>query len=259
MIKTQAGGNAVEFDRVCFSYDGGEVIRDATFSVNQLEFASVVGPNGSGKSTLVKLMLGLLKPTSGQVRVFGLKPEEALTRIGYLPQRADLDPQFPATVMDVVLMGRARKGNFIGPYARRDKEAAQMALSLVGLPDVARRPFSDLSGGQRQRVLTARALSTEPDLLVMDEPTAGLDAWAEANLYSLLEELNRTKTIIMVSHDIGMVSRRVDSVICVSCDVTVHPTSELTGEMINRLYGGDMKMIRHDHRCAGEGHECRNS
>lgn len=259
MIPPQPGGKAVIFDHVHFAYDGGEIIRDATFAVNEREFASVVGPNGSGKSTLVKLLLGLIKPTAGEVRVFGSKPALVLPRIGYLPQRADLDPKFPATVMDVVLMGRARKGNFLGPYPKRDREAALHALDLVGLPEVRRRPFADLSGGQRQRILIARALSTEPDLLVMDEPTAGLDAWAEANLYGLLEDLNRTKTIIIVSHDIGIVSKKVDSVICVSCDVKIHPTSELTGEMINRLYGGDMKMVRHDHRCAGEGHQCLNS
>ncbi len=259
MIPDDPEKKALTLNGLGFAYGSQWVIRNATFSVREREFVSIVGPNGSGKSTLVKLALGLLNPTKGTIKVLGTSPERARPRIGYMPQHANVDPLFPATAMDVVLMGRLKASTFAGPYGRVDRDAAREALNLVGLLDAARKPYSDLSGGQRQRVLIARALATEPELLLMDEPTAGLDAWAETHLYDLLQELNRTKTVIIVSHDIGMVSKKVDSVICVSCDAEIHPTSELTGEMINKLYGGDMKMVRHDHRCAEEGHKCSSS
>jgi zinc transport system ATP-binding protein len=213
----------------------------------------VVGPNGGGKTTLIKLILGLLAPTTGQVRLFGTSPGSAWSRVGYMPQYTHVDMAFPVSVLDVVLMGRlenARRWR----YTREDRESARHALDEVGLADKAKQPFSNLSGGQRQRVLIARALCGNPELLLMDEPTANVDPAAEASLFNILAELNTRMTILVVSHDLGFVSKVVKSVICVNKKVLVHPTSNLDGTLINEIYGGDLRMVRHDHRCSHEGH-----
>jgi zinc transport system ATP-binding protein len=238
---------AVVIDNLSYSYDGHLVLEDVEITIDSLDFLSIVGPNGGGKTTLLKIILGLLRPTAGTVRVFGLRPEEARPRIGYMPQHAHLDPQFPANVMDVVLMGRLGKGRSYGPYSRRDKLEARKALESVDLIDKQGEPFSNLSGGQRQRALIARALACQPDMLLLDEPTANLDLAMEGELYELLSRLNREMTILMVSHDLGFVSRYVRKVVCVKRKVLMHPTSEITGEIINEIYGAPMRMVRHDH------------
>ncbi len=239
-----------------FGYDGRPVLRDVNLAIPAGDFVSVVGPNGSGKTTLLKLALGLLLPTAGEVTVFGERPERARHRIGYVPQHAHLDPLFPVSALDVVLMGRLGLGPRLGPWRGRDRDAARAALAEVGLGDHADRHFSALSGGQKQRTLIARSLAGEPELLLLDEPTAGLDAHVEEGFFRLLEELNRRLTIVMVSHDLGFVAGVVKSVICVGQKVVVHPTSAITGQVIADLYGADMRMIRHDHRCSEEGHQC---
>jgi len=233
-----------------FSYDGHPVLEDANLSIPRGDFVSIVGPNGGGKTTVLKLIVGLLRPTKGEVQVFGVTPDEARSRIGYMPQHVQLDPQFPATLMDVALMGRLGHGNHFGFYSRRDKEIAAQALDQVGLSGLLKKPFASISGGQRQRLFIARALVCEPELLILDEPTANLDLVMEHDLYELLQELNKKLTIVMVSHDIGFVSRVVNTVICVKRKVLVHSTSEITGEIINEIYGSPMKIVRHNgERC----------
>jgi len=237
----------ISIENLTFSYDGFPVLEDVNVAVQEREFACIVGPNGGGKTTLLKLMLGLLQPTKGRVRLFGVPPERARTRVGYLPQSYAYDPLFPVRVMDVVLMGRLDRGGLFGPYRRSDREAALEALRQVEMAEFRHRPLAALSGGQRQRVLIARALACEPEVLLLDEPTASLDFTIEGELYELLRRLNERLTVVMVSHDIGFVSRFVTKVICVKRQVVVHPTSELTGEMINEIYGSDVCMVRHDH------------
>jgi zinc transport system ATP-binding protein len=243
----------VSFENVTFAYNAVPVLEHVSLSVREGEFAAIVGPNGGGKTTLLKLALGLLRPTSGVVRLFGQAPRTARHRAGYTPQHADFDPHFPVTVMDVVLMGRVEKRRG-GAYGRLDRESAEAALAEMGLVDVAGRPFDSLSGGQRQRALIARALVANPELLLLDEPTANVDAMAGNRLLETLHELSRRMTIAMVSHDLGFVSSMVQSVICVNREVVVHPTSDITGQTIQDLYGHDMRMVRHDHRCAEHGH-----
>lgn len=239
----------IELEHVSFSFDGrNRVLEDVSLAVQPLEFASVIGPNGGGKSTLLKIVLGLLTPPTGTVRVFGTTPERARHRIGYMAQHATLDAAFPVRVLDVVLMGRLGPRRAIGPFGRADLDAAVAALGRVGLASVERRPFADLSGGQRQRVLLARALASGPELLLLDEPASGLDQKVELDFFALLRELNRTTTIVLVSHDLGFVQSFVRSVICVHRTVDVHPTNQLDGTTIRDLYGGDVRMVRHDHR-----------
>ena len=214
-----------------FSYGQRVILENVNLDIQKGEFACMVGPNGGGKTTLLKVMLGLLKPDQGSVRILGKPPQESYAGIGYVPQYANFDPLFPVDVLDVVLMGRAER-HFFGWYSHTDRAAAMDALHEVGMSDLAKRPFSALSGGQRQRILIARALVSEPGILLLDEPTSNIDSVAEELLFQLLVELNKKLTIVLVSHDLAVVSELVSSVICVSKTVDVHPTSKLTGDLM---------------------------
>lgn len=234
---------AIVLDDVTFSYDGPPVVEHVNLSIPELDFVCVVGPNGGGKTTLLKLMLGLLKPQQGSVEVLGHAAHYACRRIGYMPQRAQLDPKFPVNVIDVVLMGRLGKGRSVGPYRRVDRAVATRALQDVGLADLGNRAFSALSGGQRQRVLVARALACEPELLLLDEPTASLDPAVQEDLYALLRDLNQRLTVVIVSHDVGFVSVFFKTVVCVNRTVHTHPTSELTSKQVADVYGRQVRIV----------------
>jgi len=247
--QSQSKRLAVDIRDLWFSYDSIPVLQGVNLSILTGQKVCMVGPNGGGKTTLVKLILGLLKPTRGRVRVFGGSPVTERKRIGYVPQHVAFDPKFPVSVIDVVLMGRLGQTGVLGPYRRGDRQAASGALEAVGLGDLAKRAFSDLSGGQRQRVLIARAIASGPELLLLDEPTANLDIGVEADFHELLEQLSEKLTLVMVSHDVGFVSQLVDKVVCVHGAVAVHPTAELTGELMRDLYGHDVMLVRHDHNC----------
>ncbi|MFP4039148.1 MAG: metal ABC transporter ATP-binding protein [Desulfosudaceae bacterium] len=245
----------IRFENVSYCHGRWPILEDISLTVSAGDFVAVVGPNGGGKTTFLKLILGLLQPTRGRVRVFGESPQKACRRTGYLPQYAHLDPQYPVNVMEVVLMGRLGSG-FRTRYRSRDREIAEKSLEKTGVRHLADRNFSELSGGQRQRVLIARALCTEPELLLLDEPTANVDPGVEEALFEVLRELNREMTVLLVSHDMGFVSRQVKSVVCVNRNLVVHPTSAIEGRVIKDIYGQGMRLIRHDHRCSERGHEC---
>ncbi len=239
----------IEMRGLDFSFDGrNNVLENVNLTVEELDFASVIGPNGGGKTTLLKIILGLLQPTAGTVRVLGTSPRRARPRIGYMPQYATLDPSFPVQVGEVVLMGRLGPSLAVGPFKGADREAAESVLEQVGLAGFGHRPFAELSGGQRQRVLLARALASDPELLLLDEPASGLDQKVEHDFFELLRELNQSKTLLLVSHDLGFVQSFVRSVICVHQTVDVHPTASLDGTTITQLYGGEVRAVRHDHR-----------
>jgi len=233
----------VRFNNVSFSFEQTPVLRDVSLSIEAGDFVSVIGPNGGGKTTLARLMLGLLKPDSGWIRVFNKSPYVSRKRLGYVPQFSLFDPQFPATVMDVALMGRLTRG--IGFYSREDKEAAVKALEEVGLQGLEKRSFSELSGGQRQRLLIARAVAGDPELLLLDEPTSSVDTAVEKKIGDLLQTLHKRMTIIMITHDLGFVSQCVDKLVCVNTDVRLHHTEDVTAEMIQTLYGAPVKMVDH--------------
>jgi len=243
----------VVFDHVEFAYDGEPALIDVNLQIYRREFITVVGPNGGGKTSLLRLVLGMIRPTRGSVRVFGRPPERERGRMGYVPQYTRFDPLFPVTVSDVVQMGRLGR-YWTGPYRKEDREAVRAALEQVGLGALRGRSFGGLSGGQRQRILIARALATDPELLLLDEPTANVDRLATDKLYELLVELNRRLTVVLVSHDLGVVSRFASKVVCVNRTVFTHPIGELTGEMIRQLYGADTALVRHDHRIGEEAH-----
>jgi zinc transport system ATP-binding protein len=234
----------VDMEGVSFAFRAAPVLENISLAIPRGDFVCIVGPNGGGKTTLLRLMLGLLRPQRGRIRVLGGAPLAVRHRIGYMPQHTQLDPQFPMRVIDVVLMGRLR-GWRAGPFRRVDREVALRALDEVGLADSARETFAALSGGQRQRVLIARALACTPEILLLDEPTANLDPLVQDEMNDLLHALNRRLTVILVSHDVGFVARHVKTVVCVSRHLRVHPAEEVTGDSIRELYGHGVRMVHH--------------
>lgn len=243
----------IQSEQVSFSYGEIPILSDVSFTIQKSDSVALVGPNGGGKSTLLKLLLGLLTPQTGTIRILGMPPHQARQKIGYMPQHLQYDPSFPVSVMDVVLMGRTDSTRF-GRYSTNDRQICLQAMTELAVDGLASRSFNSLSGGQRQRILIARALACEPEILLLDEPTANVDPAVELQFFEILKNLANRVTVLTVSHDLGFVSQVVSRVFCVNRQVRVHPTSELTGDLIREMYGGDIRMVRHDHCCSAQGH-----
>lgn len=241
--------NIIRIEEMNFSYEScAPILENVNLTVRRGQSGCIVGPNGGGKSTFLRLLLGLLTPSSGAIEVFGVSPVAARSKIGYMPQYHQLDGAFPVTAVEVVLMGRMRRG-FWGRFDAADRAAARAALAEVGIESLANRSFAALSGGQRQRVLIARALACEPELLLLDEPTANIDPGAEEQFYGTLEKLRQRMTVLTVSHDLGFVNREIDLVICVNRRVTVHRAGAFSAETANEVYHHQVNLIEHDHSC----------
>jgi zinc transport system ATP-binding protein len=240
-----AGAPALELEHVWFAYRGEPALEDVSLRVETGDYLAILGPNGSGKTTLLQVILGLRQPQRGRVSVLGESPARARPRVGYVPQRAGFDLDFPIRVIDVVLMGRLAARPPGRSFSAEDRERARRALEQVELAGAAGRPVGALSGGQLQRVLIARALALEPKLLLLDEPHAGLDERIERSVWDLLEELSERMTIVLVSHDIGAISQRVRSVACLNRRLHAHPTRELTAEILEATYGCPVELLAH--------------
>ncbi len=237
----------INLDNVSFSYTHIPIVRDITLAIGKGEFLGVIGPNGGGKSTLLKLILGLLQPDKGDIKVFEGNPDKGRSRIGYVPQYPAFSRDFPINVHDVALLGRLGETCWYGGYTQEDKDIAMNSLKAVGIDKVSNQTIDSLSGGQLQRVLIARALASKPDILILDEPTANIDVRAEEDILALLKQYNGRMTIIIVSHDIGFISAYVDRVACLNQTMLCHATSEISGKTIEELYGAPVKMIQHAH------------
>lgn len=241
--------NIIEISHVNFAYDiSGPILDDVSFTIKNGQSGCIVGPNGGGKSTLLKLFLGLLKPDSGMIKVFGTSPETARISIGYMPQYHQLDSAFPITALEVALMGRMHSKMF-GYFRKTDRIAAMNALEELGISSLANTNFASLSGGLRQRVLIARALAGNPKLLLLDEPTANIDPGAEEQFYTTLDTLRKRMTVLTVSHDLGFVSREIDFIICVNRKVVIHEAAKFTAETANNIYHHQVNMVKHNHSC----------
>jgi zinc transport system ATP-binding protein len=246
-----AGPFVIELDRVFASYRELVVLEDVSLKVARGDFLAVVGPNGSGKTTLLKVVLGLLRPDSGEVRVFGRPPWQLGAerwRIGYCPQVLSVDLSFPVRAGEVVLMGRYGRIGLLQRPAAEDRAAAERALQRVGVADLADRPLARLSGGQRQRVFLARALVAEPDLLLLDEPTTGVDVASTESLYELLHGLNKSGlTVVVVSHDVGVVASYVSAVACLNRRLVAHgrPEEVFASSALEQMYGCDAMLFHH--------------
>lgn len=241
-------GGIISLDHVFFSYGDFPVLEDICLDVQEKEFLGIVGPNGGGKSTLLKLILGLLHPLQGRIKVLGKSPLKSHRQLGYVPQFILFDRNFPITVRETVLQGRLGKTRPVFGYAKKDVASAREAMEIAAILDLENRPLASLSGGQLQRVLIARALACEPEILVLDEPTANIDPKVEEDVFGLLKRLNEKITIIVVSHDIGFISHFITRVACLNRKLVCHPTSYISGKMIEDLYGSPLKMVHHQTR-----------
>ncbi|MBT7467427.1 MAG: metal ABC transporter ATP-binding protein [Chloroflexi bacterium] len=242
----------IRFVETWFSYDSDPVVRDINFSITPGEFAAILGPNGSGKTTLMKLALGLLKPTSGQVLLFG-EPAETFTnwqKVGYVPQRTQAtESRFPASVREIVNFGSYSGFDPLSIFKRDKSNRVEEAMEMAGIAHLAPRRVSDLSVGQQQRMLIARSLVRRPDLLVMDEPVAGVDAAGEEQFHTMVRRLNRDLgiTIVMVSHDIGAVMREATTCACINRDIVFHgPVHQIDAQALSGLYGFPVDVLMHD-------------
>ncbi len=226
----------IELKSLDFAYNGEVVLEDVNLSARQKDFVAIIGPNRGGKTTLLKLILGLLTPAKGTVRVDGKSPQEASPCIGYVPQDVHMNRSFPITATDVVLMGKLDPKKRLSRRSAVNRREAMAALERMEMAAHADRKIGMLSGGQRQRVFIARALITKPKLLILDEPTASIDTKGQADFYRLLKELNQDITVLVVSHDLLVVSRYVKSVACVNKKLHYHDQAEITGEMLETMY-----------------------
>ncbi len=241
----QHGRTIVKLEDVWVLFDGVSVLEEVNLSINQHDFLGIIGPNGGGKTTLLKVILGLLKPSRGQVSVFGHTPERGREFVGYVPQYSLFDREFPVNVLNVVLMGRLKHAKRFKRYSEEDKEIAYEALETVEMHDFKDTQIGKLSGGQQQRIFIARALVAERKLLLLDEPMASVDSPMQTELYELFEKLRHQMAIVLVSHDISAVSIYVDKIACLNRKLFYHNTKELTAEDFEATYQCPVEIIAH--------------
>lgn len=225
--------NIIEVNDVSFSYDGENVLKNINFQVHKGDYLGIVGPNGAGKTTLIKVMLGLLKPDLGSVKIF-------TDKIGYVPQKAtNFDENFPATAKEVVAMG-----NF------KDKKAVEDAIEKVGMSDFKNKMIGELSGGQQQKIFIARALAAQPQVIFLDEPTTGIDQKSQDEFYNLLRKLNQQMdlTLVLVSHDIEKVLKEAMHIACIDHTLACHSSpKEYLQSISNSELGQGIKILPHHH------------
>jgi manganese/zinc/iron transport system ATP- binding protein len=237
---------AFEAHNLTVSYDKQPVLWDIDFEIPEGKLVGIIGPNGSGKTTLLKAAMGILDIDSGFVKIFEKNPDSVRERMGYVPQRQSVDWDFPATVMDITLMGRYRKGRLFGRLSNSDKEIAIDSLKRVGMYEYRNRQISELSGGQQQRVFIARSLAQQADVYLMDEPFVGIDAASEESILRVLEEMRSAgKTVIMVHHDLHTALEFFDWVILLNTrQVAAGPKEKvLTEENLRTAYGGKLNVL----------------
>jgi zinc transport system ATP-binding protein len=239
------GKPALKISNLSAGYEGDIVIEDIDLVVEHGEFFGLIGPNGGGKTTLLKTILGLLPPVKGDVRIYGETPDKGRRNLGYVPQYSTFDREFPATVKNVVLMGRRRNKGLKPWYSKKDLESAKDSLAKVDMLDRLDQRISDLSGGQKQRVFIARALTMKPKILLLDEPTASVDAKMQESIYKLLKELNKEMTIVLVTHDIGIISSHVSTVACLNRHLFTNNDDSITPEMLEEAYQCPVDLIAH--------------
>jgi len=243
----------VELEDVGYRYGGVHVLEHVSLAVASGDFLGIIGPNGSGKTTLVRLMLGLATPDTGRARLFGVPPSDfrQWSRLGYVPQRLVLDGGLPATVEEVVASGLGSARRSFRRSGREDDRRVAAALARVDMASHGRTKIDTLSAGQQQRIFIARALISDPELLILDEPTAGVDPEAQASFYGLLHDLNRDRavTLILVSHDIGVMAKEVSKLACLNRRLIFHgpPAEFLSDAALSALYGPAVSIVSHQH------------
>jgi zinc transport system ATP-binding protein len=235
----------ITLEDVCAGYDEDTILEGVNFEMYPRDYVGLIGPNGGGKTTLIKVILGLIKPWCGSVRIFGKEPLEGRGHIGYVPQLQTDDKNFPISIWEVVQMGRLGRGSLIHRMRPEDERAIEEKLRWVNLLDIRKKAMGELSGGQRQRVYIARALATEPDILLLDEPTTSVDVEASTNLYELLRELNEQIAILLISHDMSAISTYVKTIGCVNRRLIYHREKQITADMLAEGYKCPVDLIAH--------------
>jgi zinc transport system ATP-binding protein len=235
----------VKISDVWVQFKEKTVLKEQNLTVYKEDFLGIIGPNGGGKTTLLKVILGLVQPFRGQVKVFGRNPVSVRKSIGYVPQLSFFDHDFPISVMDVVLMGRLSKRPIFRQFTKQDYQAVLQALERTEVLHLKDRRIGELSGGERQRVFIARALVGNPKLLLLDEPTSSVDIQIKTGLYQLMYELKKDMTIILVTHDMGVISSHVDKIACLNCQLFYHDNKEISKETLEAVYKCPVDMIAH--------------
>ena len=233
----------LELEEVAAGYDDDIVLHNVNLPVYDRDFIGIVGPNGGGKTTLLKVILGLIKPVRGQIRYFEEKKDKMST-IGYLPQSFEMDRKFPISVQEVVLSGLMNQKKLCMKYSSREKELAYSLLEEIGIQELWKKTLGELSGGQLQRTLLCRALVSSPDLLILDEPSTYVDNKFEGELYEKLKSLNERMAIIVVSHDIGMISYYIKTIACINRNFHYHKSNIITEKQL-AAYDCPLQIITH--------------
>lgn len=226
-------------------YDREQVLEDVDLTVYERDFVGLIGPNGGGKTTLIRVLLGLLPPTRGEVRIMGRPVREGRRALGYVPQVVEFDHEFPISVWEVARMGRLGRRRLLQRYTAEDDAIVEKALRQVDVLDLRQRPIGELSGGQRQRVYIARALATQPEILLLDEPTSSVDPQVSNSIYELLQQLNEHVTILLISHDMSAISSYVKTVGCLNRRLFYHHGAEITSDMLELAYQCPIDLIAH--------------
>ena len=227
---------ALKLKNLSFSYRGIPILRNLSLEVPRGEFLGIFGPNGGGKTTLLKLLMGFLEPEEGAIEILGEAPKLARHHIGYVPQAQRTDPDFPITVSELISLGLLSTRPYGGGFSKRERDASELWMEKLDLLEHKNKAFGELSGGLAQRALLARALIANPDLLLLDEPTANIDASSLAVVLNTLDELRGKKTILMVSHDLNSVSSRANRLICVQRTLSIFQPEEICNHFSLGLY-----------------------
>lgn len=236
----------IEVKNLCVDYGNTRVLSNINLDVYDRDYLAIMGPNGGGKSTLLKTILGLIEPSEGYVKLFNETPAKNKGKIGFIPQFANMDKRFPISVHEAVMMGALKyelKPFF--RYSTKQKDSALRQLQRVGIEDLKDRKLCELSGGEFQKLLIARALMVHPKILLLDEPTASVDPNARQKIYSLLSNLNKKVTIVMVTHDLNAISRNVKSIACLDNMLIYHGGPELSKKTVEKVYGCPVDLIAH--------------
>lgn len=251
---SESSSEVISIRNLWAGYQNEPVLQNINLTVNELDFIGLIGPNGGGKTTLLKVLLGLLASSRGEVKILGQPVKTGRRFIGYVPQHVEFDHDFPVNVWDVARMGRLGQRGLLRWYSAKDDELVAEALEKVDMLSLRQRPIGELSGGQRQRVYIARALAGEPKILLLDEPTASIDPKISNSIYELLSRLNQHVTILIISHDIGAISSYVKTIGCLNRRLFYHGTKEITPTMLEHAYQCPIDLIAHGipHRVLAE-------
>jgi zinc transport system ATP-binding protein len=238
--------NIITLQNVNFSFEETKILEDVSLTIQKGDFINFFGPNGGGKTTLLKLILGLLTPNSGNIKVFGNSPKEVSSNIGYIPQNPFINKDFPITVLEAVLLGCISKSSWFFSYPKNLKEKAKHLLEEVGLIEIQNKSFSSLSGGELQKALIAKALICDPEILILDEPTAHIDIYAEQKIFDLILKYKGKKTILMVTHNLELIIKEVKSAFLINKKVTPKLPKEICEHFALGLYHGPIKGSKND-------------